>query len=836
MKIIQNSFVRGEIAPALYGRTDIKQYQSALKTALNTVIHQYGGVSNRPGQLFIAPCKDHAKPPRLIPFQFKTTDTHIIELGDQYIRFIRNDGLISDKNVPIEAITNGSVAEVTSTAHGLDDGDTVFISDVVGMPEVNNRWYIVANKGTDTFDLVDQLTGAFVDSSTWGVYSSAGDAFRIYEIASPYTQLQLRDIRFVQTADVITLTHPDHPPRELRRNAVDDWALVDIVFTPAMAFPRDITSSGGTGPNAFYTVTAIGSDGEESLSGIQTTAATISGITNDNPAVVTTGTHGYDDGDVIYIEGIVGMEELNGRRFTIDVLSSTTFALLGEDSTNYGTWGSGGSTYRTFFEAPNDTNVTIAWAAVTGATRYRVFRREQGVFGFIGSSVATSFADPGTIIPDLSDTPPSSFEPFRDNNPTAVGFHQQRMVYGGSTDEPDTTYYSVIGDFNNFTHSVPFQADDSFSTTLASGQINDIRHYASIGRDLIIFTSGQEWVVRGSVGGVGFSIDTIEQMPQTSFGINHMPPIPINTTLLFVNDTSNAVQSVNFSFERDSYVGTDLSLYVPHLFLDKAAMEWGMAHNDEYTVYIVMDDGSLLHMTYNEEQEVLGWARWATQGFYHSVACIRPSITSRFVVPYFVVERSIDGKQQLYIERLSNRQFINIEDAFFVDSGLSLDSSTPVDELYGLYHLRNMDVTILADGNVISGATVDQNGHLVLDRNYSVLHIGLGYTADIATLPPEFPIQGNTTAQSVRSQVSRVTVRFEKSRGLLIGMDEDHLVEMKQREFEVYGEPTKPLTGDKEIAIPAHWRSEGGLLLRQPYPLPLTVLAIIQNVEIGENR
>jgi len=79
-----------------------------------------------------------------------------------------------------------------------------------------------------------------------------------------------------------------------------------------------------------------------------------------------------------------------------------------------------------------------------------------------------------------------------------------------------------------------------------------------------------------------------------------------------------------------------------------------------------------------------------------------------------------------------------------------------------------------------------------------------------------------------------VTVRFKESRGLLIGPNVNKLVEMKQREFEVMGEPTALLTGDKEVTIMSDWNLEGTLYLRQKEPLPLTILAIVSNVEVGE--
>jgi len=101
----------------------------------------------------------------------------------------------------------------------------------------------------------------------------------------------------------------------------------------------------------------------------------------------------------------------------------------------------------------------------------------------------------------------------------------------------------------------------------------------------------------------------------------------------------------------------------------------------------------------------------------------------------------------------------------------------------------------------------------------------------LETLNIEAP-QG--TIQGMPVHVSRVVIRFQRSRGLLIGPTKDTLIEMKQREFETLGTPTALLTGDKEILIESEWNSNGRVVLRQPYPLPMTILAIIPELQVGD--
>ena len=81
-----------------------------------------------------------------------------------------------------------------------------------------------------------------------------------YEIANPYAEADLFDIHYVQSADVLTLVHPNHAPRELRRLGALSWTLTTITFGSSLAAPTGVsaTASGGTGTTYNYKVTTVG--------------------------------------------------------------------------------------------------------------------------------------------------------------------------------------------------------------------------------------------------------------------------------------------------------------------------------------------------------------------------------------------------------------------------------------------------------------------------------------------------------------------------------------------------------------------------------------------------
>lgn len=100
-----------------------------------------------------------------------------------------------------------------------------------------------------------------------------------YEIANSYAEADLFDIKYVQSADVLTLVHPNYPPAELRRLGAINWTLTNVVFNAPIAPPSTVTAT-PTSPTTTgavtmsYVVTAIAADGVSESA--QSSAATCS--------------------------------------------------------------------------------------------------------------------------------------------------------------------------------------------------------------------------------------------------------------------------------------------------------------------------------------------------------------------------------------------------------------------------------------------------------------------------------------------------------------------------------------------------------------------------------
>src|SRR6185436_8722105 len=199
--IAQRTFARAEIAPTLNSRVDLAAYFASLSTCRNAFVPRSGGVTSRPGTEFVGEVKDSTKTVRLIPFVFSEDDSYILEFGNLYVRFIRDGGYVTQTATNIVNITQASPGVVTSTAHGYSNGDEIFVSGVVGMVEVNNLVFVVANASANGYTMTYKQSGSAVNTGGFTAYSSGGTAARIYSVTTTYAEADLDTLDYAQQQD-----------------------------------------------------------------------------------------------------------------------------------------------------------------------------------------------------------------------------------------------------------------------------------------------------------------------------------------------------------------------------------------------------------------------------------------------------------------------------------------------------------------------------------------------------------------------------------------------------------------------------------------------------------
>lgn len=714
--VTQRSFAAGEIAPALYARVDTVKYATGLKKLLNAYVLRHGGMSNRPGTIFLGEVSDSSKETVLIPFVFSVEQAFVLEFGDEYMRVIKDGAYIYEASKVITGITQANPAVVSVTAHGYSNGDEVYIQSVAGMTQVNNRQFKVAGVTANTFQL-QYMDGTNVNSTAFTAYSSGGTVKKVYEIDTPYVEADLFDLRYTQSADVMTITNQNYPVYDLSRIADDNWSLDEVTFVPGVTNPTGIslTSAGGTGNNFRYTVTAIDPETrEESLQGRQA-AKTITGITQANPAVVSSTSHGYANGDQVYIDGVVGMTEVNGKYFIVQGVTANTFQLFDTDSSAYTAYSSGGSAYRTHTYNTNigpraSNNHTLSWTAVSGIQEYNVYLQVNGVFYYIGTAQGSSFTDLGAD-PDYSITPPSPRNPFEDDYPASTGYYQQRKIYVNTTDKPEYAFASRTGHFKNFTNRIPLQDDDAVTFNLASGKINKIRSVIGLER-LLLFTDNGVFRVNGNDAGV-LTPSGINPTQISYVGASSLAPLVINNTALYVQSRGSVIRDLmNDAVEASK--GNELSLISAHLVDDYQIVSWAYQEIPHSVVWIVRDDGKVLSMTYVREQQIVGWAVHEFEGGTAECVCVIPGDTEDEV--YFIVKRTIDGRTTRYVEQLNTRKVADIKDSIFMDSALSYDGrhtgSTTMTLSGGTLWTASETLTLTASASTFSASDVGNQIHM----------------------------------------------------------------------------------------------------------------------------
>jgi hypothetical protein len=612
-------------------------------------------VTRRPGTEFLGEVKNSAAKARLIPFQFKTSDTYILEFGPETMRVYRNGlQVLTGSAKTITGVTKANPGVITSNSHGFSDGEEIYITGVGGMTQLNDRNYIVDNATTNTFTLTD-LFGVAIDTTAFTTFTSGGTADKIYQISTPYVEADLFNLRYAQSADTMYIVHPSYDIRVLSRTGSAAWTLA---------------------------------------------TATISG--------------------------------------------SPTPGLSGSN-----------------------------------------------------------------------------------NRPSVVTFFEQRLVFANTNNNPQTLWFSKNGDYLNFT--VGTAADDALIYTIASNQVNAIR-YLSATRVLTLGTSGGEYVVTATSDGPVTPTTTLIRK-YSNYGTAPIEPVQVADVTLFLQRGNRKIREFKYvgDINADAYQAPDMSILAEHI-TEGGITQFAYQQEPDSVIWMVRADGTLVGMTYRREEQVVAFHKHVIGGSFgegqavvESVATL-PTDTGEDEL-YMVVKRTINGVTKRYIELMKPFSFGGVTTgAFFVDSGLAY-SGTAVTTLSGLHHLQGETVSILANGASHQDKTV-ANGAVGLNVSTTVAAIGYGYTSVMETLRIEAgSVDG--TSQGKPKRIHAITVRLHETVGAEIGSGSDKLDRIYFRDSSMSMDQAVPLfTGDKDVEFEGGFDDDDRIYARQTQPLPLTVLAL----------
>lgn len=326
------AFNGGEITPGLYSRAELAQHQTGVAVCRNFEVLSHGALQNRSGTEYVLETKDSSKASRVIDFEYSAEQTIAIEMGDQYMRFHTDGGTVVEATKAITAITQASPGVFSVATHGLTVGEWIFIDSIVGMTELNARYFIVGTTPTAGTFTLTELDGTALDTSALTAYSSGGTIARVYEIATPYLEADLFEIVVTQDNDLMTLTHKNYQQRELVRSGATSWALNTLAFASSTTAPTisSVVATIGSGSVTYrYKVTTVDEDTlEESVASAEGNTTNFLGTAGNRNTI----SWGAIAGAIRYrvygtsINGVYGyMGETEGTSFVDDnILPDTT--------------------------------------------------------------------------------------------------------------------------------------------------------------------------------------------------------------------------------------------------------------------------------------------------------------------------------------------------------------------------------------------------------------------------------------------------------------------------------------------------------------------------------
>jgi hypothetical protein len=818
--IIQRSFAGGELAPALQARADQTKYQTGLKTCRNFMVMRHGGVTNRPGTEIVGELKNSLVRGRLQKFVFNADQTYVLVFGERHVRFVQDGAFL---------IVNGAQAYVA--------GQTYPQASVVSFSGL--YYYAMAATAAQP-----------TDTATW--YALMGG---VYEIPTPYAAADIPRVKRDQSGDVVTLTHPNYPIMELRRFAVTTWTLTPLSTAPSIDPPTGVTNDQPGNNGYAYLVTSVKADSLEESIGSSGTQANVASSPDAVVKINWTAVSGAESYNIYRsLNGVFGfIGTSNSTSFddtgippdpTVTPPRSRTPFVAPGDYPSTSTYWQQRHVFADTANAPekfwtsrsaNFRNFSISVPlqdddAVTGTVAGSEVQEIRHMLS-LGQFVVLTAGGEWVIKGDADGVlRPAAI------NPTQYGYNGASWVTPAIVN--DTAIYiqargSVVRDLRYALETNGYSGRDLsvFSTHLFQGHTIEFMDYAQVPNSIV-------WLIRSDGVLLGLTYMREHEIwgwhRHDTDGVFEdvccVPEGNEDAVYVIVRRTINGVTK--------RFVERFYSRLITDLVTDAHFVDCGATYDGRNT--------SSMTMTLSNG---VVWNHTELLPLTASSSIFTASDVGNKIVLTSGVETI-----ELSIVEYANPQVVNVRSNKIIPAafrGIATASwSRAVDQLTGLSYLEGKAVSVLADGNVISNGFDDPlyvtGGIVTLSEPYSVIHVGLPYVSDFETLDLE--VIGQETISDKEKLIKSVTLTVEDSRSFFAGPDfdsvdedpvedvpkwSDHLTEAAQRQFEDWGEVVRLFTGKIEVKTLANWNESGRVCVRQRDPLPLTILGVTPNGEVG---
>lgn len=717
----QRNLAGGELDPALQARADMLKYATGLKTMRNSFIRRSGGAQNRAGTTYVGECyrsddgSGNRYNHRLIPFHTSSAE-YVLEIGNGYIRPLKNGSQILEDALTITSITSASPGVVTYTGadpSSFANGDEIRIVNS-NVPELNNRNFKVAsvNTGANTFAL-QSLDGTNFDTSALSLGGFTGSFSRIYTIlSSNYISASLPALQYSQSGTEMLLKRTLGID-SLTYTSDTSWTLATVSFSPTVGTPATLTTT-ISGSAAAIAVAAVDRDtGEEGIARGILCAATGGGTIT---AAAVTNAKAY--------------------RFYVS-FDSGRWGLLKEQA-------------------------------------HRIFRTAA----IESDSVDWSRAPIGDI-PSLPGVWTTKV-PWTDAGigfPIAMKHVGQRLFLANHPSAPLKVYGSQLGSFKNFNRQYPLTDDGAVAFELF-GEAGEIRHILNLNK-LVLLTSKGEHVCKGNDAGIITPTEiNADQIGYN--GSDTLAPIVADGSAIFLQEGASVVRDLGFSVESSGYKGTDLTPFSAHLFDGYTILDWAYQKLPHSILWAVRNDGALLGLTYVKEHQIWGWHRHDTDGDYkRGICCVREGgeYALYFKVDREIDGRTVSMIERMSAREFTDQLDMNFMDAALSYDGRSTSlggSNAGYMRLTGgttweadeTLTLTSSSLTFQASdvGNEIRLYTLDADGEI--DEKFTfTIQTYVGANSVTVTCDKDVPTQWRGPTISSITQSAQCTI-FSTAHGL----------------------------------------------------------------------
>jgi hypothetical protein len=661
---IQPSFARGEVSPFLFGRVDLQGWAQGLRTLRNFSVRPEGSVSNRQGFGFLNnSVTTTSKASILMPFIFSATQSYVFEVGAGTAQVFSAGTLV----VGASFVTPWAAADLP-LLRWAQSSDTLTVVHPKYPP------YEIKRTSANSFTCLAAvyINGPFLTQNADGVtfvYASAVSGIVTLHANSPIFNPNQVGALFQLTQQDLSNIQPWEPEKPIgaitstgpyRRASLKNYKAVSSVATTGTIDTGTWVPSHSQGVQADGDGNAIigaGNGGvnwqyQDSGSGIVLITAFVSttqvtGIVQPN----------YTGGPGLLPTSVVGGPVVAFGPFTFSGTGSAT---------------SFGPLTATTSADPSKYYVTIG--GVYQAPSLYTISAAAGNIVFLSAPAAGTNNIVVEQISQLGQTTYWAFGAISADQgyPAAATYFPDRLILAATVKQPVGVFGSKTSLYHDFGVDNPIIASDAFTVFLNARQLNAISDLIPLS-DLLVGTSNIIWRLWPGQQGVALSPLAISANPQSFYGqCPTCASVLFGDSAIFPEYDGRRLRDLIYQFAYDKFLGQELTLYSRHLIPFGTQFQ-RLAYKPDPTgqlVFGLRTDGVLLCCTYLREQQILGWAHWDTQGTFEDI-CVVPELNT-FAL-YVITNRTVNGVQQRFIERLANREVNTIYDYQFLDCNLTYD-------------------------------------------------------------------------------------------------------------------------------------------------------------------